>query len=179
MPLTISATDKAVLNFDENFAAATRTLFAANGLDYIFAIPGDDTQQPETSGEIVFETGQSLNKGYVAAYHTANPDSDGIVDDAYAATLTINLRTPRLEGATPAITPGILSRHNEICATIRALLQTHRNPFDSLGASFTLYAVKFIRPVGTRHYTDQEFNQDVSTLIFAVEFAILPTAWSP
>lgn len=177
--IPISQADLAVLNFDENFAVGTRTLFASNGLDQIFSVPGDDTQQAATAGEIVFETGASLDKNYVPAYHAANPLSDGVVDDAYAATLTVNLRTPRAVGNTPALTAGILDRHNEICATIRGILQTHRNPYDSIGAAFPYYAVKFIRPVGTRHYADQDFEQDVSTLIFALEFAILPTAWVP
>lgn len=173
--MNISDTDLAILNFDETFAIAARDLFAANGLEQIFSVPGDQQQTAETSGEILFETGGASNKGFVPAYVQADAASDGIVDDYYTGTLTLTLRTPR-EIPTPAITAGVLTRHNEICARLRALLQTHRNPFD---AYLTHYAVKFIRPVSTRHYADLDFMQDVSQLVFQVEWSILPESWEP
>ncbi len=169
--ITISDTELKLLNFDENFAAATRAVLVASDteLSNLFSIPTESNQQQEQSGEIVFETGPATNWGQRA-------DNGALVNDYYSGILTIRLRTNRQDNG-PAITTGLLSRHNEIAAKICAILQTQHDPFSDM-APGGYYEIRFIRPEGRRHFTDWDFIQDVTELSFTLEWAINPSAWA-
>jgi hypothetical protein len=167
MSISISEHDLALANFDENFTRAVITLLEEQGID-IAVQTGDGGNMPESSIEVVFGLGPSTNKG-------KNCNGD-IVDDYFVGSnLTLTIRTYRpLDQA--ALVPGILRWHSELAAKIRCIFQPHREAFTH--DLLPYYRVKFMRPIGTRHFVDQEFEQDCTTITFEFEFAIPPEAWA-
>jgi hypothetical protein len=171
MNVTISPTELSILNFDENFSAATRATLIASDTEMqnLFTIPTESAQMAEQSGEIVFETGEALNWGI-------RPDTGAQVNDHYAASMRITLRTNRQDTG-PGLSAGVLSRHNEIASKVCAILQVQHSPYADMTPN-SYYSVKFIRPAGRRHFIDWDFWQDVTELSFALEFSIQPSAWA-
>lgn len=168
--MTAAASEYELLSFNPNFARAVRDALKVHGLDDV-RLERANEQLPASYLTVSFELLDGINE----TPHPTQPGK-GWVYDTFNATLTIGLRTERLENSVPFM-PGVDDLHGEIEATIRVAMMLANCPFTATNLPY--YGVQMIGPGRTRRTTDPTFMEDLTELSFPLTFGINPTSWPP
>lgn len=163
MPATST---KHIYNFKGNFAAATAALLATYGWSDAYIERESRRLKAAVRQEITFHLGEAINEAALA---------DGShVYDFYAARLLVRIVTARRENQSSPDS-ALRNLHDQYVAETLDALEERKNPFTE--ELLPYYAVKTIRPLGTRSDLDLTFFEDHTEIEFALQFGIRSTAW--
>lgn len=165
MNFTQAQSKKQVYDFKGQFNAAASSIISAAGLTA--QIERSNSTLPAAPGrtEISFDLGEAANQAAIAG--------DVVYDFYQGCRLGIRLCTVRPLDQRSAL-PGILTLHDEFCATMFAVLEERLYPFHPF---LPYYQVNMIRPRGTSSGLDPRFMEDWTLITFEIWFGIRPSAW--
>lgn len=163
---TIAPTTEDIRNFKGHFRRATKSILEAGGWNASALERAMKVMQASVRQEITFDLGETMNE--------ATLDSGTHVYDYFVARLRIRIVTSRRQNQSFA---GDEARelHEKFVSQTLDLLAEEKKPFTEQLLPY--YAVKTIRPMGTRSDFEILYFEDFTDVDFGLEFGIRSTAW--
>ncbi len=159
-------TTRDLRNFKGHFRVAVRTILEAAGWSDVVLERASAKLRAAARKEIAFDLGGVLNEETLP--------TGTHVYDFFAARLRVRIVTAR---RTDESFPGAdaTDLHERFVSEALDLLAEEKNPFSE--ALLPYYAVKMIRPAGTRSDFDPIYFEDFTDVDFELQFGIRSSAW--
>lgn len=157
---------KQVYNFKGNIKSAAQAIIVAAGITDAYLERTNAFIKQNARVEVSFDLGEATNQEIL-------PDQT-YVYDWYSGRLRIRIVTARRQNQTSAV-PEVRDIHDEFTCTVLTAFEERLQPFTE--ALLPYYAVKTIRPLGTRSDLDLSYMEDYTDIEFLLEFGIRPGAW--
>lgn len=157
---------KQIYNFKGNLVAAVRTILVAAGWDEVRLERETAKLKQAIRQEISFDLGEAQNEAVL-------PDGSHVYD-FYPGRLRIRITSARRPDQASALA-GVRDLHDQFVCEALDALEERKAPFTTDNLPY--YAVKTIRPLGTRSDLDLQFLEDFTDVEFFLEFGIRSTAW--
>lgn len=164
---TVAQSTKQLFNFKGNFKEACLAINDAAGLTDSYLERSTEFVKQKARIEINFDLGEAMNQ------EVLQPGGQTVYD-FFNARLRHRVCTARREDQVTAVA-GIRDIHDEFVSTLLATYEERLAPFTE--ALLPYYAVKTIRPLGTRSDLNIAFWEDFTDVEFLIEFGIRSTAW--
>lgn len=157
---------KQIYNFKGNFVAATKSILEATGMTDVYLERTLSALKSNARKEITFELGEAINE-------SALPNGEHVYD-FFAARLRIRIVTARRADQSSPVAE-IRDLHDQFTCEVLAAFEEREAPFTT--SNLPYYAVKTIRPLGTRSDLDLTFLEDFTDIDFEIQFGIRSDAW--
>jgi hypothetical protein len=154
-------------NFEGNVEAAFKSWLADNQVELYQTIEFDILPDDYI--------GAKLELGSVTGHYNPAPGGAATPEyDQYTCSLEITIRTARFDESGDVTSP-LRSRHQALTAAMRTWLSISQAKGSALEGYLNYYAFEFLRPAGTAHSQESEFDE--TTLSFDGQISVLPSAF--